>query len=115
MNPFLHKDVISVQYKAERLISVIDLVEAMVEYVCHYHLIKPRENKWSFTLVCHTLSHVNNIKSVRVLGSLVICSVPFHCLRNMQKMALNSDYHSYREVAVRVSRPLTFSAEMLVA
>lgn len=36
----LHKNVISVQYKAEQLISVIDLVEAMVEYIRNYHLIK---------------------------------------------------------------------------
>lgn len=45
MNPYLHKDVISVQYKAERLISMIDLVEAMVEYIRNYHLITERWEK----------------------------------------------------------------------
>lgn len=45
MNACLHKDVVSVQYEAEGLVSVIDLVEAMVEYIRHYHLIKWRDKQ----------------------------------------------------------------------
>ena len=35
---FLHKDVVSVQNAAQRLVSVVDLIETMVEHVSYHHL-----------------------------------------------------------------------------